>query len=211
MTEFEKFEVGFMPTNCYLLYDEKQEEAVLVDPGGGMGKILDFLARKGKKVGAILLTHGHFDHIMDVAAWHEKGVPVYLHEEEEEFLFDGELSMTYEVGADLPPVKDAKTFRDGDKLVFGAIELTVIHTPGHTRGSCCFIVDSCARKTILSGDTLFCETYGNVGFPTGSKEQMERSLKEVLFGLEDDYLVLPGHEESTTLKHEKEFNSILYL
>ncbi len=201
-----RFEVGYMPTNCYVLSDG--EIAVIVDPGGGYGKISAYLTENGLKPVAVLLTHGHFDHILDAHKWVKEGVDVYIHEDEASCLFTPEDNISAMIGLTIPPVRTFKTFSDGDVLTFGKLSFKVIHTPGHTRGGCCFVLDD---GSVLTGDTLMCETYGRTDFPGGSNEQIITSIKEKLFSLEGDRLIYPGHGDSTTLNHERRFNPILYL
>ncbi len=205
MTEIKSLEVGLMPTNCYILYG-KGEEAVIVDPGGGYGKVSAFLTEQGKKPVAVLLTHGHFDHILDAARWHSLGLPVYIHTLDVPALADDVINEGQEVGYVITPITDPVPFEDGAELSFGEIKIKVLHTPGHTVGSCCFLLDD---NRILSGDTLFLESFGNTGFYGGCYADMEKSVKEILFKLEGDYRVYPGHGESTTMNHERQFNPIL--
>ncbi|MBO4539019.1 MAG: MBL fold metallo-hydrolase [Clostridia bacterium] len=201
-----KFEVGYMPTNCYVLSDG--EIAVIVDPGGGYGKISAYLNENGLNPVAVLLTHGHFDHILDVHKWQKEGVDIFIHEDEASCLFTPEENISSMIGLTIPPVRMYKTFSDGDVLTFGKLSFKVIHTPGHTKGSCCFIMDD---GSVLTGDTLMCETYGRTDFPGGSTDRIVSSIKDKLFSLEGDRLIYPGHGDSSTLNHERRFNPVLYL
>ena len=204
--EIKKFQVGYMPTNCYVLSEGGL--AVIVDPGGGYGKIGAYLEESGNRPVAVVLTHGHFDHIADVFKWHKDGAVVYIHEADAPCLYSSGPSLAAMVGLTIPPVRDYKTFSDGETLKFGAIELNVIHTPGHTVGSCCF---SLPGDVILTGDTVMCGTFGRTDFPGGSSEQIKYSIIEKLFSIEGDKLLYPGHGESTTLKNERLNNPVLYL
>ena len=192
-----------MPTNCYVLSEEG--DAVIVDPGGGFGKISSYLDSNFLKAVAVVLTHGHFDHIADVFKWRKEGVPVYIHELDASSLYTPEMSLAKMVGLTIPPVRDCCVFKGGDKLVFGKIEMKVIHTPGHTKGGCCFDLPG---GVLLTGDTIMLETSGRTDFPGGSTEEMVDSIKNKLFLLEGDRLMYPGHGESTTLNHERLFNPI---
>ena len=193
-----------MPTNCYVL--SGGDIAVIVDPGGGYGKINAYLETSALNVKAVVLTHGHFDHIADVFKWHRDGVPVYIHSEDASCLYSAEDSLASMVGLTIPSVRDYYTFSDGDELRFGEITMRVIHTPGHTKGSCSFELPG---GVLLTGDTLFCDSYGRTDFPGGSTEQMRDSLVNKLFAIEGDRIVYPGHGDSTTLKNERQFNPIL--
>ena len=195
-----------MPTNCYVLSDG--EIAVIVDPGGGYGKISAYLNENGLNPVAVLLTHGHFDHILDVHKWQKEGVDIFIHEDEASCLFTPEENISSMIGLTIPPVRMYKTFSDGDVLTFGKLSFKVIHTPGHTKGSCCFIMDD---GSVLTGDTLMCETYGRTDFPGGSTDRIVSSIKDKLFSLEGDRLIYPGHGDSSTLNHERRFNPVLYL
>ncbi len=195
-----------MPTNCYVLSDDKI--AVIVDPGGGYGRIRAYLEERGKTAVAVLLTHGHFDHIADVFKWHKDGATVYIHEKDASCLFIPEDSLASLVGLTFPPVKEYCCFSDGDRLTFGNISLKVIHTPGHTKGGCCFVLEN---GVILTGDTIMCGTYGRTDFPGGSDVELKNSIINKLFSIEQDRLLYPGHGESTTLKNEKLCNPVLQL
>lgn len=201
-----KFTVGLMPTNCYVIDDDGK--AVIVDPGGGYGKIGAYLEESGIKPIAVLLTHGHFDHISDVFKWKKDGATVYIHEDDAECLYSPEKSLASMVGLTIPPVREFVTFTDEETLSIGNIELKVMHTPGHTVGSCCFILPD---GNVLTGDTIMCETYGRTDFPGGSDLEIKRSITEKLFALEGDRILYPGHGDSTTLKHEQLLNPVLYL
>ena len=201
--EIKKFSVGYMPTNCYVLSSDGV--AVIVDPGGGYGSVRAYLEQRGLKAVAVLLTHGHFDHIADVFKWVKDGADVYIHENDASCLYDGRDSLAAMVGLTYPPVRTYSTFSDGQSLRFGDVEIKVIHTPGHTKGGCCFVVND---EFILTGDTVLCESYGRTDFPGGSEKELVESINGKLFTLDKDYLIYPGHGDDTTLKHEKLCNPI---
>ena len=186
-----KLALGAYQTNCYLLWEG--EKAVVIDPGYEPDTILRALDTLGMGLSAILLTHGHFDHVgavRELAA--ETGCEVYIHAAE----------------ATLPPMMTAgplyftRTYGEGDTISpIDGMELTVLHTPGHTPGSVCLLYG----QHLFSGDTLFQGSCGRVDFPGSSPRDMMASLRR-LASLQCDYRVHPGHGESTTLENEKRFN-----
>lgn len=189
-------------TNCYLAASETGSKAVVIDPGAAGGNLLStiekFLTDGGFTLSAILLTHGHYDHVGGVSALREKypDVPVYLHPLDVSRA-DGELFPVAGLGELLP-------LADGQKLIIGDMEFTVLHTPGHTEGSVCFL----CGDVLFTGDTLFCGSCGRTDFPGGSWEMLMDSLKK-LSALKGDYQVLPGHDALTTLEAERRTNPFL--
>lgn len=184
--------LGAYQTNCYILHQEDSSSCVVIDPGYTPEVILDFLAGKGLKLEAILLTHGHFDHVgavRDLAA--ETGCKVYLNPDD--------LSMPPRMTAG--PLYYTDTYSDGDTLSPAGIPFQVLSTPGHTPGSVCLI----AENYLFSGDTLFAGSRGRTDLPGGSTRAIRESLRR-LAALPQDYSVHPGHGESTTLAWEKQYN-----
>ena len=186
--------VGSFRTNCYMLW--QGEECVLVDPGFEPEQILEQVLCKGKKVAAILLTHGHFDHVggvKHIAA--ETGCPVYIHEADIRLPSrhtDGQIYHTH-------------TYDEGDVLEIAGMTFRVLHTPGHTPGCVCLL----CGDVMLSGDTLFAGTCGRTDLmPYGDPGQMRRSLAR-LKDLEGDYAVFPGHGHSSTLEEERRTNPFM--
>ena len=184
--------LGAYQTNCYILHQEDSSSCVVIDPGYTPEVILDFLAGKGLKLEAILLTHGHFDHVgavRDLAA--ETGCQVYLNPDD--------LSMPPRMTAG--PLYYTDTYSDGDTLSPAGIPFQVLSTPGHTPGSVCLI----AENYLFSGDTLFAGSRGRTDLPGGSTRAIRESLRR-LAQLPQDYSVHPGHGESTSLAWEKQYN-----
>ena len=184
--------LGAYQTNCYILHQEDSSSCVVIDPGYTPEVILDFLAGKGLKLEAILLTHGHFDHVgavRDLAA--ETGCKVYLNPDD--------LSMPPRMTAG--PLYYTDTYSDGDTLSPAGIPFQVLSTPGHTPGSVCLI----AENYLFSGDTLFAGSRGRTDLPGGSTRAIRESLRR-LAAIPQDYSVHPGHGESTTLAWEKQYN-----
>lgn len=206
--------VGAVQTNVYYLHREGSKECVVVDPadmGEAIGKAL---ADQDLQVGAILLTHGHYDHIWGVAdlVAYSKA-PVIACEMERDFLLD---PMENHSGLHNRPctVTADRYVRDGEQFtLLGDMEFTCLWTPGHTHGSCCYYIagqdadnGTGAAPILLSGDTLFYESVGRTDLPTGSMSELVRSVREKLFALPDDTIVYPGHGSATTIEHEKEAN-----
>jgi len=191
--------------NCYLLEDEKSGEAAIVDAGWYDETVADVLKEKKLKLKYVLLTHGHFDHILGVYGLQkEKGAKVVIHEADAGHLLDPKKSLCkgnfpepqYPVTADI-------TVKDGDVIMLGDEEIKIMSTPGHTNGSVCYILEN--DRVIISGDTMFCMTAGRTDFPDGSDAKMIDSLKR-LIALDGDYTVLPGHNRATTLESERKRN-----
>lgn len=192
--------------NCYLLVDEKTGESAIVDPAYYNEKIAELFKEAGMgKLKYILLTHGHFDHILGVSGLKKAtGAQVVIHSGDADFLIDPKKSLA-ENNFPEPqiPVEADVIVGDGDELFLGEEKITVVSTPGHTMGSICYIVDN--DRVLISGDTLFCMTAGRTDLYGGNEEMMIASLKK-LIALEGDYRVLPGHNRETTLERERTRN-----
>ncbi|MCL2198900.1 MAG: MBL fold metallo-hydrolase [Defluviitaleaceae bacterium] len=191
--------------NVYIYYDKATKEGVIIDASDSYETIRRAIEEHEITVKAILLTHGHFDHTLCVDKLRElTGAPVYAHEAEAELLKNSEYNRGIMRGLDISVVAD-KLFSDGEvfSLIKG-VELQVIHTPGHTAGGVCYY-DS-ARAVIFTGDTLFRETIGRTDMPTGDTKTLIASVRDKLFTLPDNVTVYPGHDQSTTISHEKEYN-----
>ena len=193
--------VGIVGTNCYLICDSNKK-AVLIDPGDEAHRLIAKLEEKGCDLQYILLTHGHFDHILAVneLAKKHKNVPVVVHSEDEEWLYNTALSIFRSIKID-PEIK-VNFVGDGDIIAVGeSMEFRVIHTPGHTRGSVCYVLDD----NIFTGDTLFRDDVGRTDLFGGSQAILERSLS-VLRALEGDFKVWAGHGDTSMLSREKMMN-----
>ena len=191
---------GMMPTNCFVARDESTGICVVIDPGFWDSRLE--MALEGKKVQAILLTHGHFDHILGAGAVQKKtGAPVYLYEEEKDFPGDGQLNLSAMMGLSIQPFSVEKLLKDGDTIPVGESTLKVLHTPGHTAGSCCYL----GEEALFTGDTLMAGSMGRTDFPTGSWQQISASLDRLaqIFG---DRKVYPEHGPATTLERERRQN-----
>ena len=191
-------------TNCYFVYREGKEDVIFFDPGDQGGYIYDKLSEHGLKVKAILLTHGHFDHIAGVKELKEKsGAKVYALDAEADFLMDIDKNLTSQFGRPITITPDV-LLKDGEELTLFDIDIKVIATPGHTEGGASYYIKEAGF--LISGDTLFEGSVGRTDFPTGSMSVLVRSIKEKLFTLPDDTKVYPGHGEMTTIGDEKKYN-----
>lgn len=189
-------------TNTYIL-DLGSGFGAIVDPGGDCGRITAFLSSRGLSAEAVLLTHAHFDHAGAAACLQRKGAKIYVHTADVGLLqSDGNLAAVF--GEPFETFQPDVTVSGGDTLTLGDTVFTVLHTPGHTAGSVCYVAEK--EHVIFSGDTLFYLSAGRTDFPTGSGRQMLHSLRDVLFRLDGDYTVYPGHDRATTLHFEKEHN-----
>ena len=192
MLYVETLPLGAYQTNCYIVWDAGADSCVVIDPGYDPEIVLDKASALGKTVCAVLLTHGHFDHVGGVRGIAEKtNCPVYIHEKE--------LSQPEEMTAG--PLHYTCTYGEGDMLSLAGLSVRVLHTPGHTQGSVCLLCED----TMFSGDTLFMGSMGRVDFPGGSWSQMMASLDR-LKTLPGDYRVYPGHGPATRLSEERQFN-----
>lgn len=192
-------------TNCYIVISE-QNNAVLIDAPQADNDALEQLEKQGVKIKKILLTHGHCDHIESLAFLAEKyGAEVYIHKLDEPKLHDDFLNLSEYFGSlyssPIQHFKGAKTVEDGDIITLDELEFKVIHTPGHTRGSVCYIVND----VMFSGDTLFKQSIGRTDMPDGDTNTLMSSLKR-LEKIEGDYLLLTGHGGSSRLSEERANN-----
>ena len=200
----EKFVTGLISTNCYLVINEDTKQAVVIDPAACPSYLMSHIKSEGLKVEAILLTHGHFDHIMGIDGFlSEFDVPVYVHEDDADAMEDPVLnqSSTYTSGYTFGK---ARYLRDHQTLELVGYTFQVIHTPGHTKGGCCYYVAS--EDVLFSGDTLFQNSVGRTDFVNSSTSDLVHSVREKLFLLPDDTMVYPGHMGETKIGHEKKYN-----
>jgi hydroxyacylglutathione hydrolase len=220
--------VGMLQCNCSILGDPATGEAIVVDPGDDVERILEILRVHRLKVLAIVCTHTHIDHVGGLAALHRAtGAPVLIHEADMGLYKSLDLQSRM-LGIPMPEVMRIRDFvKEGDTLRWGGYEARVLHTPGHTLGSISLVVgastgsaspsgqrpnvgaNSKAAARLLAGDTLFQGSIGRVDLPGGSYPQILASIREKLLTLPDEMVVYPGHGDTTTIGSEREFNPFL--
>ena len=195
MLQIHTLPLGDYQTNCYILHQEGNRDCVVIDPGYEPEIILSYLSEKGLTLRAILLTHGHFDHVgavRELAA--QTDCRVYINPKD--------LSLPPMLTAG--PLYYTNTYGEGDLLDIAGISFQVLETPGHTPGSVCLM----AEQNLFSGDTLFSGSCGRTDLPGGDYRAMKESLKR-LAALKEDYAVYPGHGSNTTLAWEQKTNPYL--
>ena len=191
--------------NSYIL-TENGKTAVVIDPSAP--KLIAELKQRGLQVTHVLLTHCHFDHVYEVSDLQEKGAKV-LCSTEEKLLVGTPADLTKRFGVPCNPYQVDEVFQDGEEKDVGGISVKAILTPGHTAGSCCYLVTAKdGGRYLFTGDTLFKESMGRTDFPTGDATQMRASLRK-LSALEGDMPVYAGHEGPTTLEYERKNNPFL--
>ena len=187
--------VGQLETNCYVVTNEQTLQCVVIDPGDESNTILDYLEDNRLHCEAILLTHGHYDHVGAVEGVQEEtGAVVYMHQED-----DRRIRGDYHFPFSLP--QNGKYYKDGDRLALAGLRFDVIGTPGHTPGG----VTLRCENALFTGDTLFRGSCGRVDLPGGDMEEELASLRRIC-SLPGEYEVYPGHMDSSTLERERMFN-----
>jgi hydroxyacylglutathione hydrolase len=206
----ESFAVGPLGCNCSILADLEAKRAIVVDPGGDLEEIRARLIARGLSVEAIVHTHTHIDHVGATAGLQRlTGASAQIHEADR-FLYDLLPVQAAMIGCELPEKTQMDgTLVDGGSLRAGAIEMGVLHTPGHTPGSVCFVVTMSGESRVFSGDTLFRRGIGRTDLWGGDSAAIMRSLHGKLLTLPDDCVVIPGHGETTTIGEERRSNRFL--
>ena len=200
--------VGPVQTNCYFLRNKTTGEILIIDPGAQEERIQAALAKlEGKPVG-ILLTHGHYDHICAANELREYyKIPVYAPKAEEKLMEDPMGNLSGAWSGTPYTVKADQWLEDGQEEILAGFSVTVLHTPGHTSGSCCYWLKE--EGVCMSGDTVFCGSCGRTDLPTGSMSQMRDSLHRLFELLPGDTQIYPGHGEETDAAFEKAHNPYL--
>ncbi len=192
--------------NTYILSENKQ--AYIIDPGSNYQAMHDYIEEHNLEVLGVLLTHGHYDHICGLNDLLEAfDAPIYIHELERDFLFDPSLNLSNFMASRfkikdkhrVQAIDDTHSFNLGDDVI------TVIVTPGHTRGGLSFYY----KAMLFTGDALFKENIGRTDLPTGDQTVLEASIKKIYATFPDNTVVYPGHGPFTTLAHEKNFNPFI--
>ncbi len=190
------------PTNCYIVFDEKSTETMVIDPAGDVDKIVEMIDILKGKLKYIYITHCHGDHIGGVNELKNRcGGKILIHRYDAEGLNDEKINLTTYIGMDKIELEADSRVDDGDLLHLGDLEFKIIHTPGHTIGGTSLYCEE--EKLLFSGDTLFRGTWGRTDLPTGSIEDIMNSITNKLLILPDDTIVYPGHGKSTMIGDEK--------
>jgi len=198
--------VGGLGTNCYIAYSEETRQAAVIDPGGDVADILAIIRRENLEVKCIINTHGHDDHVMgNLKLKQATGATLMIHSKDTPMLPRDQMRILAEIGPGNSSEAGDRFLVDGDKIVVGDLEFSVIHTPGHTPGCICLLADN----ILFSGDTLFAESIGRTDFPGGSYQQIISSIKNKLMILDDSIRVLPGHGPETTIGWERKMNPFI--
>jgi hydroxyacylglutathione hydrolase len=210
--------VGMLQCNCHIVGDPVTREAIVIDPGEEVDRILAAIKRHGLTVNAILNTHAHIDHVgglkkMRVAT----GAPVLMHRDDLELYRNLEMQAEW-IGFKAPQMAEVDDFlQESSPIRWGGYELRVIHTPGHSKGSVCLYLPRAAGssrriiepETLFAGDTLFAGSIGRTDLWGGSFEEIMRSLRGKVLTLPDEVVVFPGHGPATTIGQERETNPFL--
>lgn len=192
MLNIKQLILGNYETNCYILWGADSQECIVIDPGYEPETVLDAVNALGKTVRAILLTHGHFDHVGAVRE-------IFAQTDCDIYICPADCAMPENMTAG--PLCYTCSYQEGDVLELASLRIKVLHTPGHTPGSVCLLCE----ESLFAGDTLFCGSCGRTDLPGGSWQQLQASLAR-LKALSGDLAVYPGHGGATTLEAEKRYN-----
>ncbi len=196
----EKILAGILSVNCYVVGDDKSGKAAVIDPGGDADKIMKVLKDNGFELAYIILTHAHGDHIGGVAELQAMTkAPLYVHKKDLYILQNKNINYSAHMAMPEVELTTDNLLKDGDILPLGNASLRIIHTPGHSPGGICILVD----KLLFTGDTLFSNSIGRTDLEGGDHNQLVKAIKKRLFVLDDDILVLPGHGPASRIGIEK--------
>ena len=199
------FQLGSLWTNCYVL-SGREGDAVMIDPGGPTDEVRTYIVKNSLKLKKIMLTHGHSDHIMglgEVRGMAEDGVAI--HSGDAACIVSASENLSSLMGNPAEFKEADMMLSDGLDIEIGGINIQVIHTPGHTKGSCCFYATDGRDALLLSGDTLFARSVGRTDLPGGDEATLLESLKKIE-AFADSEPVYPGHGPSTTIGEERRLN-----
>lgn len=202
-----QYVVGPVQTNCYFAVNDETKELLIIDPGASPKQLAQRVRQEKYIPVAILLTHGHFDHATGAGELaREFDIPVYAYEGEKETLEDPNINVSWMVGESLVFHAD-KWLKDEQEIKLAGFHIRVLHTPGHTRGGCCYYFPY--EDVVFCGDTLFCTSVGRSDLPGGSSSELIRSIREKLMTLPERTTVYPGHNDVTTIENERMYNPYL--
>lgn len=202
----ERFAVGIYAANCYVIADENKKECIVVDPGGSPDKIIGHINKNKLKTVAIVLTHGHVDHIAEADVLRKKlGAEILIHKNDSKMLEDSKLNLSNASLYNEVNFSADKLIKDKEIIKFGDIEALVIHTPGHTRGGITLKIEN----FLFTGDTLFQDSYGRTDLGGGNLNALHDSIIHKLFKLDGELNVLPGHGGPSSIGYEKQYNPMI--
>jgi len=199
--------MGPVEANCYIVSSNEDNIGFVIDPGSvDISKIKTIIEDEQLQIKAILLTHGHFDHILGVDELRKlTGAKLYIHEADKSKLIEPNDNLSKYMGAGYYFEPADELLHDGDTIEIGDLHIKVLHTPGHTPGGVCYYVNNC----IFTGDTLFAGSIGRTDFPNGSQKDLMVSIQNKLLCLPDETIVYPGHNRKSTIIAEKNNNPYL--
>ena len=211
--QVDQYVVGMVQTNCYVVANTATNECIVIDPGASGEILAEKIRAANYTPAAVLLTHGHFDHVAAAETVSKDfGVLIYAHEAEEDTLKSPEKNVGWMLGTNESYYADVY-LKDEEEIELAGLKIKVLHTPGHTAGGCCYYLPE--EGVVFSGDTLFAQSVGRTDLPGGSMSQIVRSIREKLLTLSEagnpdtDITVYPGHNEVTTIETERKYNPYL--
>ncbi|AYF55069.1 MBL fold metallo-hydrolase [Clostridium botulinum C] len=200
--KIKRIPAGMYGANCYILIDEETMVGCIIDPGGDADRLANIIDELNIEIKFILLTHGHMDHVGGVEVLREKyNVPVYINGKDKELMEKG----TQVFGRIWGKTPEDKELKDEEIIKLGSLDIRCIETPGHTPGGMSFLVNN----VVFTGDTLFHGSVGRCDLPGGNQSQLIESIKNKLMVLDDEIVVLPGHEGESNIKFERQYNPFL--
>lgn len=202
--EYQRFILGAIETNCYLIWSG--EEAGVIDPGGPVGEVIDYLESRHLSLSWIINTHGHADHIAGNEELQKKyDAPIWIHEADREMLTSARANLSFFMGEEVVSPDAAATLTEGQTVTCGAVQLKVLATPGHTPGG----ISLYGEGLVFTGDALFYENVGRTDLPGGDYHCLLENIQTKLLTLPPETSVLPGHGPASCIAHEKQANPYL--
>ncbi|MEG2002146.1 MAG: MBL fold metallo-hydrolase [Clostridia bacterium] len=194
----EMMNTGILGVNTYIVFNDELHECVVIDAGGDFQRLSNYIAENGATCKAVLLTHGHFDHIGAAKEFQDNGAVVYIHKADEDFTLTPSSAGYPSLAKTVKPFSADKFVNDGDVLKLAGLDILVIHTPGHSKGSVTYKIES----NLFCGDTLFCHSIGRTDLPGGDYDEIMKSIENKLFCF-SNMKVFPGHDQFSTIDDEK--------